>query len=218
MKLAEINQKLKSIKAERLNSEPVEALVTDDPFELFLTWLDQAIQSEHADPSAMILATVDEQGYPNTRMVLLKELEDQRFIFYTNYDSKKGRELAHQNVAALNFYWPDLHYQVRIRGRVEKLSRQKNESYFATRERGSQLSAAAWTQSSIIAGDEELEKRVQLQEEKYAKQPVPCPENWGGYALSPFEYEFFQRRQWRRHQRLFYSLSGETWRKKSLAP
>lgn len=218
MKLAEINKKLKNIAAEKLKHLPIEAIVTENPFELFLIWFDLAIDRAHSDPSAMVLATVDEKGYPDTRMVLLKELEYQRFIFYTSYGSKKAKDLAHQNVAALNFYWPDLYYQIRIRGRVEKLSREKNEQYFASRERGSQLSASAWTQSSIIETEAELAERIQVQEEKYKNGIVPCPANWGGYALTPFEYEFFQRRKWRRHERLLYRLNGTNWQIKRLAP
>ena len=219
MQLSEINQKLKMIKAEKLKLVPSEEIMKEDPFEQFLLWLDLALTSIHPDPSAMILATVDERGFPDTRVVLLKALEYQRFIFYTDYGSKKAQDLAHQNVAALNFYWSDLFYQVRIRGRVEKLDRKKNEQYFATRARGSQLSAQAWTQSSILTDKEELERNIKRQEEKFAHQEeIPCPENWGGYALCPFEYEFFQRRQWRRHERLFYRLEDKTWKIMHLAP
>lgn len=218
MNLDEINQKLKAIAKEKIKHLPIESIVTDNPFELFLIWFNLAMDRAHSDPSAMILATVDEQGYPDTRMVLLKELAYQRFIFYTSYSSKKAKDLAHQPVAALNFYWPDLLYQIRIRGPVEKLSREKNEKYFSSRDRGSQLSAAAWTQSSVIESEAELEQRIQVQEQKYGDQTVLCPSNWGGYALTPFEYEFFQRRKWRRHERLLYRLIDSQWQMSRLAP
>ncbi len=218
MKLVEINQKLKNMKAENLPPLFPEVELKEDPFEQFLVYFQQALASSHSDPSAMILATVDAKGYPDTRMVLLKELEDQRFIFYTHYGSKKAKDLAHQPVAALNFYWPELFYQIRIRGRVEKLSREKNEAYFSSRARGSQLSAQAWVQSSILSSEEELDERIRQQETEYAEKPIPCPENWGGYALCPFEYEFFQRRQWRRHERIRYTLEGKSWKKVRLAP
>jgi len=218
MTLAEINQQLKAMKAEKIKPLPTEEVIKDDPFEQFLLWFEVALQSASSDPSAMVLATVDAQGYPDTRMVLLKELEYQRFLFFTGYDSKKAKDLHHQKIAALNFYWPDLLYQVRIRGAVEKLDRQKNESYFSTRARDSQLSAASWTQSAVIHGREELEERIQQQAAQYKDQAIPCPENWGGYALCPFEYEFFQRRQWRRHERLLYRLNGKTWDRTWLAP
>lgn len=218
MKLAEINQKIKMIKAEKFDKPPSLENWNTDPFEQFLLWFDLALEDCSSDPSAMVLATVDEQGFPDTRLVLLKELEYHRFIFYTSYESKKARDLAHQNIAALNFYWPPLCYQVRIRGRVEKLDRKKNESYFATRPRGSQLSAHAWIQSSSLASEAELEERIKKQDEYYANQTIPCPQNWGGYALSPFEYEFFQRKPWRRHERLLYTLDQKNWKKIYLAP
>ncbi len=218
MTLSEINRKIKKIKVEHLENFPSQEHWKDDPFEQFLHWFNLALETSLSDPSAMVLATVDQQGFPDTRMVLLKELEDQRFIFYTSYDSKKAKDLAHQNVAALNFYWSPLYYQVRLRGRVEKLDRKKNESYFATRPRESQLSAHAWVQSSLLNAESELEERIKPLEKNFAGQTVPCPQNWGGYALVPFEYEFFQRKPWRRHERQLYTLNGKHWKKVYLAP
>lgn len=218
MELSEINQKIKNLNREKQKSDLPETAPKSDPFEQFIAWFTLALDFESGDPSAMILATVDEKGFPDTRIVLLKELENQRFIFYTGYGSKKAKDLAHQKVAALNFYWPDLLYQIRIRGRVEKISREKSELYFSSRPREAQLSAHACTQSSIITSREELEIKIKLQADKYANQTVPCPENWGGYALLPFEYEFFQRRQWRRHDRIVYSLVGNIWEMHKLAP
>lgn len=218
MELSEINQKIKNIRAERTTQQLPELGAKEDPFQLFLSWFNQALEVESTDPSAMVLATIDEKGLPDARVVLLKELEEHRFVFYTSYASKKAKDLAHQDVAALNFYWPDLFCQIRIRGRVEKITRKKSELYFSTRPREAQLGAHAWVQSSALSSQEELDQRIKLQTEKYANQTVPCPENWGGYALLPFEYEFFQRKQWRRHNRLLYTLMGTTWKIARLAP
>jgi len=218
MEVTEINQKLKTRKYEALEHELRETEAKADPFEQFIIWFNQALEVARFDPSAMILATVDKSGWPDTRVVLLKELEDRKFIFYTGYDSKKAKDLIHQQVAALNFYWPDLYCQIRIRGRVEKVSREKSEHYFSTRPREAQIGTHAWVQSSVLNNREEIDDRVRKQTEKLANQEIPCPENWGGYALTPFEYEFFQRRQWRMHDRLFYSLTNNTWKMQRLAP
>jgi pyridoxamine 5'-phosphate oxidase len=218
MQRIELNQKLMNLKREKTKTNFSEETLRADPFEQFIAWFSLALQFESADPSAMILATVDENGFPDARIVLLKELAEPGFIFYSSYDSKKAKDLSHQPVAALNFYWPDLLYQVRIRGRVEKLPREKSEDYFATRPREAQLSAQAWVQSSVLSSRTELENKIKQTDEKYSRQAIPCPENWGGYLLLPFEYEFFQRREWRWHDRFFYRQVKNQWEMIRLAP
>ena len=197
MEFVTINQKIKKIKPEALKYELREESVQKDPFQQFLLWFDEALESGSFDASAMVLATVDARGFPDTRVVLLKELEPHKFIFYTSYQSKKAQDLAQKPVAALNFYWPDSARQIRIRGKVEKLPREKSEAYFSTRPRQAQLGPHSWVQSSILRDKDELSERLKAQAAKFEDKPLPCPENWGGYALIPFEYEFFQRGQWR---------------------
>lgn len=219
MDLSEINHKIKNMKREDEEFELREESVKLDPFELFVIWFNEALQSGmQEDPTAMVLATVDENNQPDTRVVLLKELENQQFIFYSHYDSKKAHDLSKNNVAAINFYWPYHSRQIRIRGRVEKVKREKSENYFATRPRQTQLTTHAWTQSSSLTNRKEMDNEIKRLSEKFSNKPIPCPENWGGFVLVPFEYEFFQGRKWRMHDRLFYTLDNKTWKMKRLAP
>jgi len=218
MTLTEINKKIEKLKWEYGKHELKEESVKPNPFEQFVAWFSEALQSSLHDPSAMVLATVDEKGLPDTRVVLLKQLEDNRFIFFSHYGSKKAKELALHNVAALNFYWPASIRQIRIRGRVEKTDRAQSESYFATRVREAQIGAHAWVQSSVFSSREELLNRLKSTTTKMYDKEVSCPESWGGYALVPFEYEFFQGRMWRMHDRLLYTLAGDQWKMERLAP
>ncbi len=218
MKISKINQKIQNIAKEDKESNLLETDVKADPFEQFVDWFEQALQSEPYDPSAMVLATVDEKGQPDTRVVLLKELTDQRLIFFTNYLSNKARQLAHNDVAAINFYWPHVARQVRIKGKVVKTSRAKSEAYFATRAREAQIGAHASLQSSVISNRSEIDNKIKVLSEKFSDQEIPCPENWGGYELIPFEYEFFQGKKWRVHDRLRYTLHDKKWKLVRLAP
>jgi pyridoxamine 5'-phosphate oxidase len=218
MNLSDINQKIKNIKRANEKDQLQENNVMSDPFKQFLDWFDQALTFETYDPSAMVLSTIDENGFPDSRVVLLKELDTHRFIFYSNYFSKKARELSNNNVAALNFYWPNYARQVRIRGRVEKVDRKTSEAYFASRPRETQLAAQASMQSSILPSRDILENQIEALAEKFAGKEVPCPEFWGGYMLTPFEYEFFQGRSWRMHDRLLYTFANGKWTMVRLAP
>lgn len=218
MNLSEINREIRNkIKKEESDSLKEES-AKQNPFEQFIDWFSEVLKSEEYDPSVMVLATIDENGWPDTRTVLLKELLDNQFIFYTNYDSKKGRQLSQHPVAAINFYWPNYSRQVRIRGRVEKVARNQSESYFSTRPREAKLGVHAWIQSSIVSSRDELDNKLKSVEKKFSDDVIPCPENWGGYTLTPFEYEFFQGRNWRMHDRLLYVLSDSVWKRMRLAP
>ncbi len=189
-----------------------------DPFRQFTVWLDQAVAASLTEPNAMALATADADGRPSVRMVLLKGL-DTGFVFYTNYDSRKGRELAQNPWAALTFYWAELERQVRIEGRVEQVTAEMSDSYFHSRPIGSQLGAAASHQSQIIPSRAVLERRVRELSEQYQEQEIPRPPNWGGYRVIPDTIEFWQGRQDRLHDRLRYRRdAGGQWIVERLSP
>jgi pyridoxamine 5'-phosphate oxidase len=191
----------------------------EDPILQFQNWLKQAKAAGISEPTAMTLATTAADGQPSARIVLLKEVSQDGFVFYTNYGSRKGRELAVNPRAALVFYWPQLERQVRITGAVVKTSRSESNAYFQTRPRGSQLAAWASWQSLPIPDRDVLEARVKKLEAKYAGVSVPLPPNWGGYRLRPDSIEFWQGRPNRLHDRLRYSQEADGgWKIERLAP
>jgi pyridoxamine 5'-phosphate oxidase len=187
----------------------------------FRQWLDEAVAARLPEPAALTLATVDPAtGQPSQRVVLLKGLpNDAGFLFFTNYDSQKGRELASQPRAALNFFWPGLERQVRVEGVVEKASDEVSTAYFQSRPRSSQVGAWASPQSQAIGSRQELEAREHAVEAEFADQnPLPRPPHWGGYVLRPTRVEFWQGRPSRLHDRLVYEREGEGWKISRLAP
>ncbi|MBF9140279.1 pyridoxamine 5'-phosphate oxidase [Hymenobacter properus] len=194
--------------------------VLPDAVQQFRQWLDEALAAKLDEPTALTLSTVNAAGQPSSRVVLLKGLpDDAGFLFYTNYDSRKGQELAEQPLAALNFFWPGLERQVRVEGRVEKAPPAMSTEYFQSRPRGSQLGAWASPQSQVIGSREELEAREQELEEQFKGQdPLPRPENWGGYILRPHRVEFWQGRPSRLHDRIVYERAGQGWQRSRLAP
>jgi pyridoxamine 5'-phosphate oxidase len=195
-----------------------ETHVEADPLKQFHHWLRQALTAEITEPYAMTLATVDANGQPSARIVLLRHADERGFSFFTNYQSRKGRELAHQPRAALVFYWPELERQVRIEGVVEPVTAAESDAYFAARPRGSQLSAVASAQSEVIPNRAVLEERVAELDRKYADQPVPRPAHWGGYRLMPQMMEFWQGRENRLHDRLRFRRTEQGWIRERLAP
>jgi pyridoxamine 5'-phosphate oxidase len=195
-----------------------EADVDADPVVQFGRWFEQAEQAGLVEPTAMALATATPDGRPSARMVLLRGFDERGFVFYTNYSSSKGAELAANPRAALVFWWDKLERQVRIEGRVEQTSRQESEAYFRSRPPGSQLSAAASPQSQVIDGRAMLEERVARLATGYPDGEVPLPSFWGGYRLAHEVVEFWQGRPNRLHDRLRYRRSGDTWKIERLAP
>jgi pyridoxamine 5'-phosphate oxidase len=190
-----------------------------DPFTQFHTWFGQAVAAGLPQPNAMTLATTSAGGRPAARMVLLKGLDAQGFVFYTNYESRKATDLAANPWAALVFFWVELHRQVRIEGSVSRVTADESDAYFASRPVGSQIGAAASPQSQVIAGRAPLEARVSELEAAYAGQAVPRPAHWGGYRVVPTALEFWQGRTNRLHDRLRYRRDAAGgWLIERLAP
>jgi pyridoxamine 5'-phosphate oxidase len=197
----------------------LESDVDADPFRQFRAWLEEALAGGLPEPNAMILATVSADGQPSARTVLLRGFDDAGFVFYTNYDSRKGRELAENPRAALVFYWPELQRQVRVEGPVEFVAPEQSDHYFRTRPRDSQLGAWASPQSAVLANRGVLEERFQEVEKLYEGRDVPRPPNWGGYRVRPAVLEFWQGRPGRLHDRLCYRrLPSGSWQIERLSP
>lgn len=190
-----------------------------DPLAQFQHWFNQAVAAELGDPTAMVLATVAESGQPSQRIVLLKRLDERGFVFYSNRASRKGLELAHNPLASLFFPWHPLDRQVKVAGKVERLSQDDAAYYFASRPRASQLAALAAQQSQVIESRDQLISRFTELDKRYANQSVPLPEHWGGYRVVPTEVEFWQGGAHRLHDSFRYRLlaSGQ-WQLDRLAP
>jgi pyridoxamine 5'-phosphate oxidase len=200
---------------EGLNENEIER----DPIKLFELWFEEAIAAKLPMPDAMTLATVAADGRPAARMVLLKQVDGYGFVFFTNYQSSKARQLESHPYAALVFFWPELERQVRVEGRVSKTSAEESAAYFKTRPRESQIGAWASPQSEVIPGREVLEQRARALAEQYHDREIECPPYWGGYRLRPDRIEFWKGRVGRLHDRISFELQpDDSWTIKRLAP
>ena len=206
------------MRREYLKTALTEADAPADPLALFERWFADAARAEVRDANAMTLASADPSGAPSARIVLLKGVDERGFVFYTDYRSRKARELEANPHAALLFYWPELERQVRVTGPVSRVSRSETDAYFSTRPRGSQIGAWASEQSSAIARRSTLDDAVAEVERRFAGADVPAPGHWGGYRVTPESVEFWQGRENRLHDRLRYVRDGEGWQLERLAP
>jgi pyridoxamine 5'-phosphate oxidase len=193
-------------------------LVPTDPVDRFQEWFREAEQAGVEVPEAMTLATASPEGAPSARMLLLKGADEEGFVFYSGYVSRKARELEQNPRAAMVFYWRPLGKQVRVEGHVERVPEAESDAYFATRPRGNQLAALASQQSHRLESREELERRYAELEQEYAGRDVPRPPHWGGFRLRPDSIEFWEHRENRLHERICYTRAREGWTVELLSP
>ncbi len=213
-----MSKHIADLRREYARSGLAEADVKADPLAQFREWLAQALAAELPDANAMTLTTVDAAGAPHGRVVLLKDVDAEGFVFFTNYDSAKGVELGQDPRAELVFYWAPLERQVRVHGSVTRVPPDDSDAYFRTRPRGSRIAAWASAQSTVIPDRAALETKVREVEARYPGDEVPRPPHWGGYRLVPDWAEYWQGRENRLHDRLRYVRAGEAWRIERLAP
>ncbi|MCG6958728.1 pyridoxamine 5'-phosphate oxidase [bacterium BMS3Abin03] len=192
--------------------------VLSNPFEQFNVWFDEANQTEIVEPTAAILSTVGENNHPSARTILLKEVNEKGFVFYTNYESKKAKDIASNPNISLLFLWKEQQRQVRIVGQSEKISREESEKYFRTRPRESQIGAWASHQSSVIPDRKSLDNKFEEYRKKFGDKEIPLPDFWGGYVIIPNYFEFWQGRPGRLHDRICYKFEDQEWRIFRLAP
>jgi len=200
-------------------SQLIETEIKENPIEQFRDWfLDASENPSVSEANAMAVSTLEEDGCPRTRMVLLKEYTYEGFIFYTNYDSRKGKAIEKTHKACLHFFWPGLERQIIIKANLEKIATNLSDGYFHSRPKGSQLGAAVSPQSQEIPNRMFLEEKLKVLEQEYENKEVPRPENWGGYIAMPYEIEFWQGRPNRLHDRIIYTLEDLDWKISRLAP
>ncbi len=195
-----------------------EDAVNDNPMEQYALWFEEAVNAQLLDPYAMSLTTVNNAGQPSTRIVYMRGIKDDGFVFYTNYSSTKGKDVAQNNQVALNFFWGELERQIRVEGAVEKMSDEDSDTYFSQRPRESQIGAWASSQSEELKDRTALEEKVAHYTEKFKDIDVPRPAHWGGYLVSPTKIEFWQGRPNRLHDRIVFTKSGDDWKKSRLSP
>ena len=212
------SNELKKSKQGYIKTQLSEETVSKDPINQFKQWYAEAEKSEVLEPSASILSTADKNSFPSARTVLLKGVEERGFVFYTNYISKKAKDLSENPNASLLFLWKELERQVRIEGKVEKVSGQDSEKYFHSRPKESQISAWVSVQSSIIPDRKYLDDKFEEYNKKFGGGEIPLPDYWGGYILLPLYFEFWQGRENRLHDRICYKKENKGWKIFRLAP
>lgn len=190
----------------------------ESPTEMFRDWFEKVENLDNIEVNAMTLATSSKIGEPSSRIVLLKGYDEKGFVFYTNYNSEKGKQIEQNPYGSLTFHWNQLERQIRIRGKIRKISRAQSEKYFNSRPRLSQVSVLASKQSDVLTNRMELEERFIEIEKKYEGKEIPCPDYWGGYCLEHRKVEFWQGRRDRMHDRFAYTKHGTTWQTERLSP
>ncbi|MBC5815187.1 MAG: pyridoxamine 5'-phosphate oxidase [Candidatus Eremiobacteraeota bacterium] len=214
----DVRQEIATGRSIYLKSQLREDAVDGDALIQLQRWLDEAYEAKVAEPNAMALSTVDPEGQPSARVVLLRKLDADGLVFYTSYLSRKARAMQHNSRAALLFYWAELERQVRVEGTIEPVSDEQSDEYFASRPRGHQLGAWASEQSEIVESRELLDQRLHQFESRFEGQDVPRPHSWGGYILKPLRVEFWQGRPNRLHDRLLYTREAQQWQIVRLSP
>jgi pyridoxamine 5'-phosphate oxidase len=210
---------IENLRKEYQNEKLSEKEVSPNPFNQFEAWFEEALKAEVLEPNAMTLATATKDGKPSARIVLLKGIDKRGISFYTNYLSRKGKELAKNPWASVVIFWPELERQVRIEGKIVKISKEESEAYFHSRPAGSQISAISSPQSQVIPSREVLEIATEQNTKKYEGKEIPKPAHWGGFLLEPISVEFWQGRENRLHDRLHYVLMEKgKWKIERLAP
>lgn len=216
--IEEVSNYLNQVRHDFTKAALDENHVKKDPIEQYAAWFEEAVGAQSLDPKAIVVSTVGADGHPHSRVVYNRGLKPEGLVFYTNYQSAKGEELAHHPFASVLTYWPELERQVRMEGTVEKLSEKESDEYFASRPRESQIGAWASNQSEPIASREVLENRVKMFAEKFEGKEVSRPPHWGGYFFKPNKAEFWQGRPSRLHDRIVYEHEEGNWKLKRLAP
>ncbi len=210
---------MKDVRREYASQSLDERTAARNPIDQFRAWFDEVLAADLLDPTAMSLATASPSGEPSVRTVLLKEVDDRGFVFFTHYDSRKGHDLAQNPRASLLFFWPSFERQVRVTGAVSVVSREESEAYFASRPIGSQLAAWAATQSSVLPDRATLDRQHTEVTRRFEGQTVACPPRWGGFRVEPEQIEFWQGRPSRLHDRLLYTREPDGgWTRVRLAP
>jgi len=209
---------LRDIRTNYQKFELNEETANNDPILQLTAWLNDAIENQKSDPTAMVLSTIDREGNPESRVVLLKELKDEGLIFFTNYDSKKGQQITINPSVSVVFFWPELERQVRIKGKAEKISEADSESYFLSRPLDSQLGAWASPQSQVIESRQVLDNNYAHFKQHFENQKIRKPPHWGGFLIRPAYFEFWQGRSNRLHDRLEYVPAENSWQIRRLAP
>lgn len=195
-----------------------EKMVNSNPIVQFDLWMKEALNADIPEPHAMNVSTVSKEGKPSSRIVLLRNFSENGFVFYTNYNSKKGNDISENNCAAINFFWPQLERQIRIEGKLQKVDSKISDEYFASRPHDSQIGAWASNQSEVLKNRQELEEKFEALEKKFAGINVPRPEHWGGYCLVPDSIEFWQGRPSRIHDRIKFTSVNNEWKIERLSP
>jgi len=213
-----MDKSYQNIREEYLHATLNEDSVLKNPFGQFDTWMTEALEAKLPHPTSMILATTGNDGQPSCRIVLLKNVTASGFVFFTNYESKKGRQLAENPKAAITFFWMGMERQIRIEGKVGKTSKEISDDYFNSRPIESRLSAAISPQSEIVKNRQSLELAKQKLQDNFPEGDIPRPENWGGYILKPHYFEFWQGRESRLHDRIIFKKSQSAWEIHRLAP
>ena len=209
---------LKELKKQYSDTGIDQNSVDSDPFKQFRIWFDQAIDSGIAEPNGFSLCTVSKDSTPSQRTVLMKSYDKDGFIFYTNHNSRKGQQLKERNTASMLFPWYELHRQINIEGKVERIDDRQSFDYFNSRPRGSQIGAWASRQSAVLANRQELMQQQQEMEDRFSDQEIPLPEFWGGYQIKPTRFEFWQGRTHRLHDRIVYTSVDGHWQIQRLSP